>query len=249
MKTQFHRLLAPALPLAAALVGAFVLVSPSFADQPYGYTPGQYTIPLEMLGLPPQVMGQESIGMRQARFAAGQSAGATVTVINSGSVTTITSTVTPSANSEAGTEVAVANRPGAIQIGGAIRTSLEVVAVREGASAAADGPATAAALRNAAYGADARDSVAICQMRVAASAREIDAQQARAAQFAGDQTRSSQALTEMQTSRAKLDTDFADAQTATPDSWNQIRSTLAADYQTYADAVSRAQAAANRRSS
>lgn len=260
-KIQLSRRLASALPLAATLAAALSLTSTLSANpldpmDPYDYTAGQFPSMIQNLGLPPQYTGQESIGMRQTRFASGVGNAQQATVISNGAVVLLTMNIAPQGptgmpvytNPVTGAQLAIATHPqpqSPIMVG--IRTSLGTVATYRGAAAAADGPGTVVAVNNTPY--SMHDTLAIYQMRETASSREIDTVQARAVQFAGDQPRLNQALTDIQTTRAKLDTDFAEAQTATPDSWNQIRATLASDYQSYADAVARAEAAANNRSS
>lgn len=246
----------PALTLAAALAGALSLASTASANpldpaDPYDYTAGQFPALQQNLGLPPQYCGQESIGMRQARFAGGQGTTTTVSAVNNGAVAMVTTTTVPTnsaiANPEVGTMVASnANPSSPVML--AIRSSLTTIGNTKGATAEADSSDIAGSFNNAPY--DSHQMLAVYQLRVNQTSARIDQLGARAAQFAGDsQTRYNTALQDVQASRAKLDQDFAAAQNATPDNWPQVRSSLATDYQAYSDAVARAEAAANNRAS
>lgn len=99
MKTRLYCYAGFSLPFATMLAGALLFQTSTFASQldpldPYQYTAGQFPMTAQNFGLPPQYSGQESMGMRQARFAEGIGDSQKATAISNGSVVIVTTTIT-----------------------------------------------------------------------------------------------------------------------------------------------------------
>lgn len=233
-----------ALTIATSLAGALALAttvsaSPLDPADPYQPTAGQYPALQQSYGLPPQYTGQESMGMRQQRFASGQN---TNVIVESGASTQggVVVETTPGARSYAVNQDIAIDERGMSPVMRAIHQSLRAIAVTKGASAVADSSDISPTFADAPY--DSHSMLAVYQQRVTTSSNSIESLQARAAQFSGDtQTQFTASVQDVSTARAQLDADFGAASTATPDNWSQVRSSLAVDYKRYSDAVAKAQ--------
>jgi len=238
-----------ALSIAASLVSAFALTASVRASaldpaDPYQYTAGQYPTLPQSYGLPPQYSGQESMGMRQARIAAGNVQQDRLYVTNGGSQVTVVETTSANLNNTAVATNVAADEQTLSPVMRAIHQSLRTIAVNDGATAAIDSKDITPAIANAPY--ETHDMLAVYQQRVNASSRSMETLQARSAQFAGDtQSNFNTSMQDVSNARAQLDQDFAAAKTATPDTWNQVRSSLAVDYKRYSDAVTKAEQIGN----
>ena len=245
MKTKYNttpRFYSSALTIATTLAGALSLatvVSASPLDplDPYQPTAGQYPAMQQSYGLPPQYSGSESIGMRQARFAAGQTS--SVYELSSGFEVSVTTEPTTTESQAVRTDVAL-DEQGMSPVMRSIHQSLKAIAATKGATAAVDSTDISPTFADAGY--DTHTMLGVYQQRVQASSNSIESLQARSAQFAGDtQANFSSANQDVTTARAQLDQDFAAARTATPSNWDQVRSSLAVDYKRYSDAVTKAE--------
>jgi len=251
MKTKFTtpRFYSSTALTLASLASAFALTASARASQldpadPYNYTAGQYPTAQQNYGLPPQYTGQESMGMRQARMASGNVDQERVMVMSSGSQVTVETIPTTNAQGAAVSSDVAMDEHNLSPIQRAIHQSLRTIAQNNGAAAAADSNDIAPTLTTAPY--ETHQMLAVYQARVRASSNAIESTQARSAQFAGDtQANFNSAMQDVSSSRAQLDQDFAAAQTATPDNWSQVRSSLAVDYKRYSDAVAKAEAIGN----
>jgi hypothetical protein len=214
-----------------------VSASPLDPLDPYQPTSGQYPAMQQNYGLPPQFTGQESIGMRQARFTSGQTSH--VYALSEGPLVVVSKENYVAQTNEVRRDVA-ADEVALSPVMLAIHQSLRAVATTRGASAVADAKDISPSFADASY--DTHSMLAVYQQRVQASSNAIESLQARSAQFAGDtQTNFNSANQDVSTARAKLDEDFAAARSATPGNWDQVRSSLAVDYKRYSDAVAKAE--------
>ena len=239
----------PALSIAASLVSAFALTASVHASaldpaDPYQYTAGQYPTLPQSYGLPSQYSGQESMGMRQERFASGNLQQDRLYVTNGGSQISVVQTTSPNLQNGAVASNVAADEQNLSPVMRAIRQSLRTIAVNNGAAAAIDSKDITPAIANAPY--ETHAMLAVYQQRVNASSRSMETLQARSAQFAGDtQSNFTNSMQDVTNARAQLDQDFAAAKTATPASWDQVRSSLAVDYKRYSDAVTKAEQIGN----
>jgi hypothetical protein len=236
---------ATALTIATSLVSAFALTSSLHASaldpaDPYQYTAGQYPTAPQSYGLPPQYTGQESMGMRQERIASGNVQQERIYETSTGAQVSITTQGTNNLQNAAVANDVAIDEQHLSPVMRAIHQSLRTIASTRGAAAVTDSNDISPALTGAPY--ETHAMLAVYQQRITASSRSIESLQARSAQFAGDtQTSFNSSLQDVAAARSQLDQDFAAAQTATPDNWSQVRSSLAVDYKRYSDAVTKAE--------
>jgi hypothetical protein len=242
-----------ALTIATSLASAFALTASVRASaldpaDPYQYTAGQYPTAQQSYGLPPQYSGQESMGMRQQRMASGNVQQERIYETSSGSQVSLTTQSTNNLQNAAVANNVAMDEQNLSPVMRAIRQSLRTIASVRGAAAVTDANDISPVLADAPY--ETHDMLAVYQQRITASSRSIESLQARSAQFAGDtQANFNSSMQDVSTARAQLDQDFAAAQTATPENWNQVRSSLGVDYKRYSDAVTRAEQIGNGHSS